>query len=157
MRYLKWLLLLPVVSFPYVLFLLLYGAETISERFWGLLGAIWLGGLVCAVAVLFARRLWAPDTLALAAMLVKLIQIPAYVMWFLFAVIAFLFGGAVVAFLFDALAMILSGILGLAATLRNREAQRLTTPQAVGYGILQFIFCVDIVGAILVYYTSRKH
>lgn len=153
MKYLKWLLFLPIAGFPYVLFLVLYG----HGDFWGALSVTWLTGLICALVVLFVRRLWSVQALSLTAMIVKLLQIPAYVMWFLFAMVAFLFGGPVIAFFFDVLTIILSGLLGLAGVLRTREEGKLTTPQAVGYGILQFIFCVDIVSAILVYCASRKH
>lgn len=155
MKYLKWLLIVPIAVFPYLLFLLLYGGMT-TERFWATLGAMWLGSLVCAVAVFCAKRLWTARLLALTVMIVKLIHIPAYVMWFLFAMIAFLFGGPVIAFVFDVMAIILSGILGLAAVVRSHETKQLTTQQAVGYGILQFIFCGDIVSAVLVYRVSRK-
>lgn len=153
-QYLRWLLLVPITVFPYGALLLLYSH---LEQFWSILCAMWLAGLACALAAIFLRQRWEPETLALGTMLVKLVQIPAYVLWFIFAVVAFLFGGAVVAFFFDALTIPLSGILGLAAVLRNRRAGRLTTAQAVGYGILQFMFCADIIAAILVYCQSRKH
>ncbi len=159
MKHLKWLLLLPILAFPYFPFMITFNlAPRIGvDHHWVTLGCAWLAGLIGALAILFARRLWTPQAMALTAMIVKLVQIPAYVLWFLFAMAAIPFGGPAIAFFFDALTIIISGTLGLAAVLRNHRAGRLTTFQSVGCGVLQFLFCVDIIGAIFVYYISRKH
>ena len=56
----------------------------------------------------------------------------------------------------DAMAIDLSGLVGLAAVLRCRTEGRLTRKAAILNGILQFVFCADVCSAVWVFYKSGK-
>lgn len=155
----------PYVGLYFLLRLVLESESTFLLLLFFSYWPVWLTGLLCALIVLFTQRLWASRTLALATMVVKLVQIPSGGVWSLLVLISLLCGtdpqapqlGLTLALFFGAPAIILSGILGLAAVMRSRKVGALTNRQAVGYGVLQFIFCADIVGSILVYRANRKH
>lgn len=149
MKLIRWLLLLPVIVFPYSPFLL-------SLHDFGPIPGFWLAGLAGAVLLFLTRKGCDTRQLALAGMLTKLIQIPAYVLWFTVGIALFLFTGPLLAFMIDAMTIALSGLVGLSAVLQCKKAGILTGKQAVFHGVLQFVFCVDIISAIYVYIKSRK-
>lgn len=151
MKAVKWAMLLLVAAFPYSPLLLLA-----TEGDFRTVQLFWLIGLAGAAALLLLRKKWDGRELALASMLVKLIQIPAYLFWFVMGVLLFLFMGPVLAFVIDVMAIILTGLVGLAAVLRCRKEGRLTKGQAALFGILQFFFCVDIVAAIILYLKTKE-
>ena len=149
MRFVKWLLLLPVLVFPYGFWFLYRWIEP---------GRLWLAGLVCAL-VLVAFSLgetWSARSMAMAGMTVKLLQIPAYVLWFLVGMILIAFMGPILTLLVDVMTIALSGLVGLAAVIRCKREGILTGRQAILYGILQFIFCVDVFSAIILYQKTIK-
>ena len=154
MKYLKWLLLLPVAAFPYVYFAGIQFDLPVSP--WSLIWAGWLAGLAGAVPVVLTRKRWTARELALADLLIKLVHIPAYVVWFVLGVAMILFLGPLIAFVMDAMAILLSGLVGLAAVLRCRAEGRLTRKAAVIHGVLQFIFCADVFSAVWVYRKSKE-
>ena len=130
-RYL--ILLLPSALFPYVFLFFLFGffrgflLDWIGEN--PLLLFLWLGiwffvSLLANLAffLLALGKQWAGKSLALASMVLKLIQIPAYVTVFLlsciFAITIWLFAFVIVLFFFDCLTILLTGFMGLAASIR---------------------------------------
>ena len=141
------LLLFGVGIFPYAVLFGIMRSEPIYTELSFVLG------LVCAIALfIWSRRWsWSAKQLALAGMAVKLAQIPAYVIWFVLGVSFFLFGLAAAAFIVDSAAILFSGLVGLAAVRRCRAEGHLTREAAVLHGILQFVFCADVVSAIWVY------
>lgn len=160
MKHLKWLPPLYVAAFPYLCLAALY-VDSLREIFPGhpfrLVGILWLVGLVAALALLFTRKHWAARELALANMLIKLVHIPAYIVWFAAGILFFLFMGALLAFFMDILAISLSGLVGLAAALNCWKEGRLPRGKAILYSVFQFVFCVDVIGAVLLYRRARKH
>ena len=142
------LLLLLVAVFPYVPLSALW-------IYPGRMYIFWPAGLAAA-ALLLTRKDWSAQRLARAGMLVKLAQIPAYVLWFMIGAAMFLFMGFLLAFLIDAMTIALSGLVSLPAVLRCRKEGVLTRKQAVKYGILQFVFCIDIFSAVRLFHQSRK-
>lgn len=118
-------------------------------------------GVLCAVAflVLSRRQEWPARDTALAALSVKLLQIPAYALFFLLGLsgmvmIQFL-AVTLIIWILDLITIALSGLLGLAAVLRCKKENILTGKQAVIYGVLQFVFCVDVISAVLLYRKTR--
>lgn len=148
------LVLLPVAAFPYAYFMNACLGFPLDSG--GVIGLGWLAGLAAAVLAALARSCWTGRELALANMLVKLLQIPAYGLWFAVGLAMFLFMGPVLAFLMDVLAILLTGLVGLAAVLRCRKEEKLGRKAAVIHGILQFVFCADVFSAVWVYIKSRK-
>ena len=165
----KYLLLLPAAVFPYGILLAigcLYNNALMARLFGGrvfplfqcLLG-LWLIGLICTVLFLvFAiTGSWDGAAIAKANMVIKLGQVPAYVLIFLLgtAYLLTIFTAAisVILLILDTMAILLSGLVGLTAVLRGRKA--LGGKGAVLHGILQFVFCADVVSAVLVYRRLR--
>ena len=145
------LLLVGVGAFPYAVLLEMTRITPIVE-------VSFVFGLACAIAlfILGRRGFWSARQLALGSMAVKLVQIPAYAAWFILGAAFFLFAGFALAFIVDAMAILLSGLVGLAAVLRCRVEGKLERKAAVIHGILQFVFCADVFSAVWVYIKSRK-
>ena len=98
--------------------------------------------------------------MALASMVLKLIQIPAYVTVFLlgciFAITIWLFAFVIVLFFLDCLTILLTGLIGLTASIRCAGEKRVSKGLCVANGILSFVFCADVVLAIIFYVKSRR-
>ena len=168
MKYLKWLLLLPVAVYPYLYFvavldhsegienILRWLFDTLDLNIWSFIGLTWLVGLAGALLIFLSRKHWTARELALANMLIKLIHIPSYMFWFIFGIAMILFMGPVWAVLMDAMTIALSGLVGVVAALRCRAEGRLTAGAAIVNGFLQFVFCADVFSAIWVYWKSRR-
>ena len=158
--------LVPVAVFPFTIWLalgMMGGTEPPPIHPYLLIVLFWLLGLAGAVIVLWqaVRGKWQGRSLALASMLIKLLHIQNYVTLFfgaaLMVVIPFLFPMvAALAWVVDVLTIILSGAVGLAAVVRCRMEGRVTAKAAVVNGILQFVFCADVVSAIWVYRNSKE-
>jgi hypothetical protein len=68
----------------------------------------------------------------------------------------FLFMGAPLAFVMDVIAISLSGLIGLAAVLNCRGEGCLPTGKTLLYGVLQFVFCVDIFSAVWIWREAKR-
>ena len=161
---LKWLPLLPVAVFPYTIWLV----GSITDVGGGslpvfapsvLLLLFWLLGLVGAALTFWQslRGKWEGRKLALASMLIKLFHIQNYITLFLGAMLLFAIPMVpVLIWVVDVMTIILSGLVGLAAVLRCRGEGRLTNRAALVNGMLQFVFCADIISAIWVYRNTKE-
>lgn len=164
-------LLLPGALFPYVFLFFLFGVfrgfllDFIGENPFLIL--LWLGiwffvSLLANVAFLLLAlgKQWSGKSLALISMVLKLIQIPAYVVIFLlgcvFAITIWLFAFVIVLFFFDCLTILLTGLVGLTASIRCAGEKRVSKGLCVANGILSFVFCADVVLAIIFYIKSRR-
>ncbi len=161
----KYYLLIPAGIFPYVLLISLYClfSETLTPLFLiGVLFLLFLVAFICnAVFVSLSMvQKWNAKGIALANMVVKLIQIPAYLAIFVLGVLFFIsiftYVFSIFFILYDAAAILLTGLIGVAAVIRAHAEGRATDAFAVINGILQFIFCVDVVSSIVVYVRARK-
>lgn len=163
----KWILLLPSAVFPYSFFAGLYsfvkGIGNLGESF-SFLPWLFAVALACDI-VFFALSVWRNwdfRQAALCNMVVKLIQIPAYIAIFILGILCFstLFtiGVAVVLLLFDCASILLTGLIGVAAVVRCCSGHALSKKSSVVNGILQFVFCADVVSAVVVFVqASRRH
>lgn len=122
----------------------------------------WVVSLGCAVAtcVMSLARKWDSYELARANMILKLIPVPAYILIFLigcaFLITIFTFAISIILMLLDGMAIVLSGLIGVAAVKRNHSDKILSTKEMVVHGILQFVFCADVVSAIVVFCKARR-
>ena len=90
-------------------------------------------------------------------MLIKLFHIQNYIVLFLGAMLLFAIPMVpVLIWVVDVMTIALSGLVGLAAVLRCRVEGRLTNKAAAVNGILQFVFCADIISAIWVYRNTKE-
>ena len=130
--------------------------HVLNLNLWTFIGFTWLVGLTCALLTFLLRDHWTARELALSNMLIKLIHIPSYVVWFIIGVAFVIFMGPVWAFIIDAMTIALSGLVGLIAAFCCKKEGSLTGQQTVLYGILQFIFVVDVISAIVLYCKAKE-
>lgn len=167
------LLSLPVILLPYTLLLALHCLFTgfLMETVFRSNGYLLMLALaVCALAAgactlavciaALARR--APGRqMAGLTVLIKLCQIPAYLVIFGLGLLSLLLSvwglGFIIFFVcFDCVTIALSGLVGATAALRCAREHRLRTGAAVLLGVCQFVFCVDVVTCIVLYFRSRQ-
>lgn len=93
-------------------------------------------------------------------MVIKLIHIPAYLLIFLFGIASFItiftFAFSAVFVVLDCLTICLTGIIGLASVFRSVMEKKLSKTAGVVHGFLQFIFCADVISAIILYITVKR-
>ena len=86
--------------------------------------------------------------------MIKLAHIPAYVFHFslgILGLVASVWGIGLIlwAILIDFLTIILSGTVGLSASLCARREGLLTEGEAIAYAVLSFVYCADVAAAIV--------
>lgn len=122
----------------------------------------WLFALVCAISfLLFSHiRKWDAYEVSRINMIVKLAQIPAYLLIFLVGLMClltiFTFAISFILMALDGMTIILSGLIGLAAVVRNRSNDTLSQKTSLIHGILQFVFCADVVSSIIIFKNAKK-
>lgn len=91
---------------------------------------------------------------------VKLLHIPAYVLFFLMAMLClttiFTFTVSIVFAAADLAMISVSGIIGLAAVIGSAKEKKISGVAAVFHGVLQFMFCLDIISAVILYRKNEK-
>lgn len=127
-----------------------------------LLIIIWVIALICAVSICAVSlvRKWDFVELSRVNMLIKTIFIPAYLFIFVFGLACmltiFTFGISIVLMVLDAMAIVLSGLIGVSAVKRSYDNKAISVKEMILYGILQFVFCVDVVVSIILFRKSKK-
>jgi hypothetical protein len=96
-----------------------------------------------------------------ANMIVKLVHIPAYVLIFLFSLllsmmIIFTLPLLIMFALLDLYFIIQTGIIGAVSTIRTSLEGNISTVEMVFCGISQFIYCIDVVVAVILYVKIKK-
>lgn len=131
-----------------------------------LIATVW----VLATGIIGALYIWLSwnsefRSLARNAMIIKLAHIPYYLLVFACAALSIILSlkipfitVAVWAFCFiaDATLIVTSGLYELAAVIVGVRYGRLTPAQSVMYGIAGFLFCVDVVTAIILFAQSCR-
>jgi len=88
-------------------------------------------------------------------MIIKLIQIPAYLLIFLIGLLClitiFTMGIIFILIIFNCMAIFLTGLIGLCGIIRGFFEKKLKLKYSVINAILQFIFCIDIISCIVTY------
>lgn len=109
--------------------------------------------LVCVHKSL--KNKWDAYNLARAVMIVKLIQIPAYCLNFVFACLCFMmlftFPFAIIYFITDCIALVMSGLVATSAVLRAIDEKPKIFSRYIWTIALQFVFCADVVATIFIY------
>ncbi len=169
----RFLLLIPVLLMPYILLFALYSVfinQYIIEAFLDNNG-LWLLlillaftaiSLICTLIYMplcFTKE-WDARQTAFFNMLIKLIHIPSYLVIFilglLFFITIFTFAFSIFFMIYDAVTIFITGLVGLSANIRLYKEHKCSQGFAVINSILQFVFCVDVVSAVIVYINSRK-
>ena len=157
----KFLLALPTVLFPYIPLILI-------------VSGVWLPVAIAIAAVMFFVTLiftvlyyvfafkhkWETKTLALFSMLVKLLHIPAYIMLFVVGLggmlMVKLIAVTLFVVIFDWLLMFLSGVLTLPTYIKALKGHIITGFEAIILSVFSFIFCIDILFAVVAYILISK-
>ena len=100
-------------------------------------------------------------SLARMNMIIKLVHIPAYLLHFAIGIMGLLlgifgFGFIFWAILIDLLTIGLSGMNGISACISARKEGLLSKGMTVLFAITNFIYCVDVLCAILIYDKLKK-
>lgn len=161
---------LTVMLYPYAYLICLAAYYFLCIRFEGSDG-LRAGGLrvLIVLAVLFnlyaafsvitnlvaaLRGRHAAGELARVNRTIKLAHIPAYVFHFALGILglaASVWGIGLIlwAMLIDFLTIILSGMVGLSASLCARKEGLLTDGESIAYAVLSFVYCADVAAAIV--------
>lgn len=106
------------------------------------------------------KKEWDALSLAKTAVVVKLIQIPAYIAIFVVGLLMLItlwtIPVALVLYLLDGLVLILSGLLTVSSVMNAVRAGQTTYQRSWWVIVLQFVFCLDVVAAILHFRQLRK-
>ena len=139
--------------------------ELFGDNAYGLIGMIFVlffAALVCNIiytCLAFAKRQDAKELLTVN-MVVKCIQIPAYILIFLMGIMClmtiFTMGFSVLLMVLDCLGLVLTGLLAVSGIIRAALEGKITKKTAVFCCIGSFIFCVDVVIAIVLYRKVKK-
>ena len=123
---------------------------------WCILAAV-LSILGVAVGV---RQGWSALSLAKTAMIVKLIQVPAYILTFILgavlAITLFTIPFAIGLFLLDGLTLILTGLLVAAAAVNAVRQGINKRNEVLPLLMLQLFFCLDVAAAIIFFVRLRN-
>lgn len=118
---------------------------------------LYIVALVCAVTSFIASLANKREILDVLRinMIIKLIHIPAYLFIFVVGLLCmitiFTFGITIVLMIFDGATIVLSGLIGLGGVIRSLRENKISIKVAVIHGILQFVFCADIISSIVIY------
>ena len=128
----------------------------------GLILAFCLLAMVLSILcfVKSTRSKWDAQSLAKTAMIIKLIQIPAYVaiyvMGILMAISLFTIPFAFALFLLDCLALALTGLLNLSAVIEACREGKTTVKKSWWVIVLQAVFCADVVASVIFFRMLKK-
>ena len=111
--------------------------------------------------VISIRMGWDCFSLVKSAMIVKLMQVPAYILIFVLSVLLattiFTIPFSIGLFLIDCLTLYLTGLVTIAAAVNAVRQDKIKSTEALLIIILQFIFCVDIVASIAFYARLKAY
>jgi len=172
-------LLLPTILLPYVtlllaatLFLSPYSPafEFIVDHVFQENALLILAALLafCLIALAFSithfilsvRKRMNPVSLAKCAMVIKWIQVPAYLVIFvlglILAISLFTIPIAIIFILVDCLTLLLTGLVTISAAVIAVRQDILQTKDVLWIILLQFVFCADVLAATILFTRLRK-
>lgn len=161
-----------IILFPYYIVFLIgslfnqYLMQFIFQNnfYMGLL-SLCIFGIIAFISVIilcvnnFANKMEAVEATKIA-MIIKIVQIPAYLFIFVIGFMClftiFTVGISFVLLILDGASIILSGLIGIFAVRRCYADGILTRAEMIIHSILQFVFCLDVVSAIIVFRKVKK-
>lgn len=174
-EFLKYMKMIPVILYPYIYVFILAGflmfMSSLPEDYndaamFGLLIVAVIYNLYSLVIVIVnavqgARGKVTARQAARMNLIIKGIQIPAYIMHFILgfmglALSVWGIGFILWAILIDLLTILLTGISSIGCSIRMRKEGLLSTAAAILMGIGCFVYCVDVVIAIAYVVIARK-
>lgn len=111
--------------------------------------------------ILSLQKKWDPLSLAKSVMIIKLLQIPAYIVIFIlgavFLLTIFTYAITFFLFLFDCISLILTGLITISAIINAMHQQLIDKSESILFIILQFFFVADVVSSVILYFTLLKN
>lgn len=165
-------LLLGTLVYPYIIVLLLISLFTCSDIYIDMnfnivslltiIIVLYIVVLICTIAKLMtnlSQKKEAREILRLN-MIIKLVHIPAYLIIYIVGLVClltlFTFGISIILVFIDSMMIILSGLVGLGGVIRSVQEGKITKQTGILFGVLQFMFCVDVIIAIVAYIMVRR-
>ncbi len=168
----KFVPVLSIVLFPYAVAFILYcifSGFFMENVFQNnvfscllILVIIWIVALVCAIYTCATSliRKWDFVELCRANMLIKSISIPAYIFIFIFGIACmltiFTFAISIIIIVLDVMSIVLSGLVGMSAVKRSYDNKVISAREMLFYGLLQFIFCADVITSIILFHKVKE-
>lgn len=111
--------------------------------------------------VLSIKQKWDSNRVSFINMIIKLLHIPAYILFFVLGILSFItiftFGFSIVFFIFDCLAIFLTGLIGIASIVRCYADGKISKSFLIINSLFQFIFCFDIISSIIIFIKSKSN
>jgi MFS family permease len=156
-----------IVLFPYLIVFILisiFGGYFTDDFLLFLLITLiilYVVAIVCAIAEFIkgiTKKNQSTEILRIN-MMIKLLHIPAYLLIFVFGLLCtitiFTIGVTIVLMILDGMTILLSGLVGLGGIIGSLRENKISTKKAVIHGILQFIYCADVISSIVMYRTVK--
>lgn len=156
-----------IVLFPYIIvfaLICLFIGPSMGNIFNSLifiLIVLYVVVLVCAVVMFIKGITKKKRSIELLRfnMIIKLTHIPVYLIIFLIGLLCtitiFTIGITIVLMILDGMTIILSGLIGLGGVIGSLREGKISIRKAVIHGILQFVYCADIISSIVIYRTVK--
>ena len=114
--------------------------------------------IICFALSIYKK--WDALSLAKTVMIIKLVQLPAYVLIFVLGVLltitVFTYPISIGLFLFDCLSLFLTGVLAVSAVINSLIQGAFKLRNVLWIIVLQFVFCADLVSSIIFYVKLKK-
>jgi hypothetical protein len=162
-------LAIPVMVYPYIIILGLISIFSGGELFhddgmimllgvpiWGVIALI----LAIIISIIIKVKKVSAEKILRLNMMIKVVQIPAYIVIFFLGlacmITIFTMLVTILLIILDCLTILTTGIIGAASVARARKEKILSTGEAVAVGIFQFLFCADVISAVILYIGIAK-
>lgn len=167
----KYLFVLPIIILPYILLFFIICVETgflIEDYFDNfvfipmlILILIYVFTIIYSIILSitnYTKNKKSSDILKVN-MIIKIIHIPAYIVVFILGLgfmMSFFFPVALIFMFLDAVTIFCSGSIGLSGILNGKKEEKFSKNETIIYGILQFVFCLDVLFSIITYRRSKQ-
>lgn len=126
------------------------------------IGILWIIALISAIFISIKNIINNNNALETAKinMIIKILQIPAYLFIFIIGLACmftiFTFGISFLLITLDCTSIFLTGIIGVSAVKCNYTEKILSSKELFLHNILQFVFCADVISAVILYQKSKS-
>ena len=114
--------------------------------------------IVCFFVSIYKK--WNAISLAKAAMIMKLVQVPAYVLIFalgaVFVITIFTLPFSIGLFVIDCLSVFMTGLFVVSSVITTIKSNTFTLKEVIWVILLQFIFCADVISSIVFYIKLKR-
>jgi len=166
-KFIKYIKLIPLMIFPYAYLIWMFLLDDLlPDYIWENMPGIYIIltfalTVVSTVLTAISKKTTAKSA-ALQNLIVKAVQIPAYIFHFLMAVLSPVasvwgIGFFMFAVIIDLMTIILTGIFAIGCNIRICKSGVIKKGTAVATGIFSFVYCIDLVIAVILFVTTKSH